>query len=455
MHGIRNINGKPREDSIKPGKLMMTSVRKTSSKDILFLNRYFSPDHSATSQILADVAFDLANRGQNVTVITSRQRYNDANAGLSARETIAGVNVVRVWTTRFGRDRLVGRVLDYLTFYVAATLAVWQLARSGDTIVAKTDPPMLGVIVGPVARMRGAKLVNWLQDVFPEVLEELGVGASRLTKFAFVIMRALRNHSLARAAMNIALGTRMAERLTALGIDKSQIAILPNWADDQLIRPINHADNPLREAWGLNGTFVVAYSGNFGRAHEIETLLTAMQVVNATQIRSGAALKPVCWVFIGGGVAFELLRTASKLRGLPGVKFFPYQPREKLAYSLSVADIHLISLRPELEGLIVPSKFYGIAAAGRPTLFIGDEDGEIGRLLQVHGCGVSVAQGNSELLAGTVLSLAADQDRCRKMGGRAREAIDKHYSKALAMVRWTELLQNVQKTDRQVVLNRT
>ncbi len=147
---------------------------------LIFLNRYFYPDHSATSQLLSDLAFALASEGQTVTIITSRLSYDDPGLSLPPQETIRGVHINRIWTTRFGRTNLVGRAIDYLTFYGAAAWRLGRLARSGDVIIAKTDPPMLSVIAAPIARWRGAKLVNWLQDLFPEVAEAVGPGGGIL-----------------------------------------------------------------------------------------------------------------------------------------------------------------------------------------------------------------------------------------------------------------------------------
>ena len=171
---------------------------------VIFLNRYFYPDHSATSQILSDLAFFLAGAGHEVCVVTSCQLYDDAAAGLALRERIDGVEVHRVRTTRFGRDNLFGRAVDYATFYLAAGWRLWRIARAGDVIVAKTDPPLISVVASLIARWRGARLVNWVQDVFPEVAEALGVRA--LAGPQAGLLRRLRNRAFRSAAANVVLG---------------------------------------------------------------------------------------------------------------------------------------------------------------------------------------------------------------------------------------------------------
>jgi glycosyltransferase involved in cell wall biosynthesis len=429
----------------------------SSARDVklIFLNRFFHPDHSATSQMLSDLAFALARRGRAVAVITSRQRYDAPADALPQRESIDGVSIYRVWTSRFGRANLLGRTLDYATFYLSAAWRLSRLARSGDVVIAKTDPPMLSVMAGPLCRRRGAKLVNWLQDIFPEAAQALGVGG-RAACAPFSLMRWLRSRSLQAAHMNVVLGRRMAERVSGLGVRHDRIRVLPNWADGASIAPIAPAANPLRREWGLGDSFVVSYSGNLGRAHEVDTLLEAMTILEARQPapgsdapeRSGAQSPPVLWLFIGSGALLEVLKAEVARRRLASVRFKPYQPQARLAESLSAADVHLVTLRPALEGLIVPSKFYGVAAAGRPTLFVGDEDGEIARLIAHHECGRTVAAGDGGALARTILDLAAAPDVCRRMGQRARQTFEAEFDKAIALMRWEELLQEVSGAER-------
>ena len=411
---------------------------------LIFVNRYFHPDGSATSQMLSDLAFALGHRGMPVEIITSRLRYDRPGEVLLPFEQIEGVTVHRVRTSRFGRSRLVGRAIDYLTFYVMATWTLLRLARAGDTVVVKTDPPMMSVLAWPVVRLRRARLVNWLQDVFPEIAERVGVGGGGAMRALFRVLRWPRNLSLRRADINVVVGERMGEHLTALGVTASRIVHISNWADGAFIHPVEREANPLRAAWQLGDDFVVGYSGNLGRAHEAETLIAAI-AATASRASGNARMTDVCppvrWLFIGGGALIDGMRREIERRGLAGhVDFRPYVPREQLAQSLSAADVHLVSLRPDLEGLVVPSKFYGIAAAGRPAVFIGDADGEISRLLSRHACGRTTQQGDGEALARVILELAADPETCRRYGANARRAFEAGFDKAAGADRWQALL---------------
>jgi len=419
---------------------------------LIFLNRYFYPDHSATSQMLSDLAFALAERGHKVEVVTSRQIYDAPEERLPARESVGGLAIHRVWTSHFGRQNLFARAVDYVTFYGSAALTLFRLARRGDIVIAKTDPPMLSVIAAPIARLRRARLVTWLQDLFPEVAEAVGLGRGRLAGGSYKALRLIRNRSLRAAATNVALGERMAQRLRENGIKPRSISIIPNWADASLVSPIAHSDSSLRSAWGLEGKFVIGYSGNLGRAHDYETLLDAISVLEAKRrmAQSPVETNPtfagppeIAWLFIGGGALYDAVAREVSQRGLTSVLFRPYQPREQLAESLAAIDVHLVSLRPELEGLIVPSKFYGIAAAGRPAIFIGDGDGEIAQLLAQHGCGRAIAQGDGMGLAQVILELAANPTLCQQMGVRARQAFEREFDKPLGVARWERVLLNV------------
>jgi colanic acid biosynthesis glycosyl transferase WcaI len=411
---------------------------------LIFLNRFFHPDHSATSQLLSDLAFALAERGSEVAVITSRQRYDAPADTLPVQEVAGGVAIHRVWTSRFGRANLVGRLIDYLTFYLSAAWCLWRLARAGDVVIAKTDPPMLSVIALPMCWGGRIRLVNWLQDIFPETAQALGIGG-RLARTPFRAARWLRGRSLKAADMNVVLGQRMAERVASVGVAKDRLRIIHNWADGANVAPVDPAANPLRQEWGLGDTFVVGYSGNLGRAHEVDTLLEAIARLEREKAAAAIDLprRPVTWLFIGGGALLQVLKAEVRRRGLTSVRFKPYQPKARLAESLSAADVHLVSLRPELEGLIVPSKFYGVAAAGRPTLFIGDQDGEVARLIAQHRCGQTVAVGDGQALARAILDLAANPDLCCWMGQRARQAFEADFDKPIALARWECLLREV------------
>jgi len=199
------------------------------------------------------------------------------------------------------------------------------------------------------------------------------------------------------------------------------VTIIHNWSDEDEIVPIAHADNTLRQAWGLSDKFVVGYSGNLGRTHEFLTMLSASE-----RFRNDDR---IVFLVIGGGHQNDGLAHEVKSRGLErSYLFAPYQDAGALKYSLGVPDVHWISLRPQFEGLIVPSKFYGVAAAGRPMISIGSKQGELGRLVEKHQCGFAVEEGDVDSLESAITVLFHDHDLCATMGQRARAMLDRHFT---------------------------
>ena len=343
----------------------------------------------------SDLAFHLASRGWCVSAITSRQRYDDPKAQLPST-TANGVNIRRVWSTRFGRSSLPGRAIDYLTFYASAFI---ELLRHRDAVVvAMTDPPLISV----PAALAVPRTVNWVQDLFPEVAEGLGLKAPG-------ILRGLRDWSLRRARRNVVLGELMAARVP-------NSIVIHNWADVAL------APQPAIP----HEHFVVGYSGNLGRAHEFETILEAMR-----------RLPDVHFRFNGGGAQLAAVRAVAP----SNATFHPYVPREELATSLSKADVHLVSLQPQLEGLIVPSKFYGILAVARPVIFVGAAEGEVGRIIREHDCGIVVAPGDAASLIAAIDRLANDRPAADAMGARGRELYERFFAPARAFAAWENVLE--------------
>jgi colanic acid biosynthesis glycosyl transferase WcaI len=410
----------------------MIAAEEPVSRRIVFVNRYYDPDQSATSQMLTDLAKGLAARGFDVHVVSSRQLYDDPGTRLAPNETLSGVRVHRIATTRFGRNHLPGRAMDYASFYFTCAIMLLKLLRPGDVLVAKTDPPLLSILAAPITKAKRAALINWQQDVFPEVASHLG--ANPLPSWLDKCLRRLRDASLRAARMNVLIGGRMREYLAARGIPASKLCVIENWADDHAIQPKPKTASALRTRLGLIDRFVVCYSGNLGRAHEFETLLGAADALKREPT--------FIFLIIGSGAKMEALKRGVATRALDNFRFLPYQPRDTLEDSLAAADVHLVSLLPALEGLIVPSKVYGILAAGRPLIFIGDMDGDIGRIIERAQCGQFVRVGDSTALGEALRNLAAEPEGMAEMGARARQLLCEEYSLQRALERWVTLVES-------------
>jgi colanic acid biosynthesis glycosyl transferase WcaI len=398
---------------------------------IIFVNRFFYPDQSATSQILTDLAFSLAGDSHDVHVIASRNLIAGPQGHLERSEMTRNVAIHRVGPMGRQSPGLVLRLLNFASFYWWGSFQLRKHATDASIVVVKTDPPLLSVWAWWLLRNRRVCVVNWLQDVYPEVAIRLDVRFIR-GRIGRLLMR-LRDRSLRRATANVVLGSGMANYVASRDVSRASIRVIPNWVDDQAIRPVEPDANHLRREWGLADKFVFGYSGNLGRVHEFDTLLAAAERFKAR--------RDLCFLFIGGGFQYARLGQELRRRGLESLALFkPYQNPSELAHSLSVPDAHWLSLRPEFEGLIVPSKFYGIAAAGRATVSITDPDGEIARLVAQHQCGAVVRPGDADGLADVLDSMISNRALGAEWGRNGRTMIETHFSRKLAIDKWRDLI---------------
>ena len=211
-------------------------------------------------------------------------------------------------------------------------------------------------------------------------------------------MAAVSRRVMQASAQVVVLGEAMRERAVAAGAPRDRVSVIPNWADGDVVRPIPHESNPLRDDLARGARFVVLYSGNIGRAHDVSTMVGAA--------RKLADRSDIAFVFQGEGNKRAELELGT--RGLPNVRFAPYQPRERLAESLSAADVHLITLSPNVLGLLEPSKLYGIMAAGRPALYVGPDRSEVARTIGAERMGACIANGDVDGLVAAITRRAAD-----------------------------------------------
>ena len=234
---------------------------------LIFVNRFFFPDHSATSQIVSDLAFHLAGSEREVHVVTSRQIYDTPQASLPKYEIINDVRVHRVFSTKFGRSTLLGRSIDYLSFYRTVRLCLMKIARQGDIVIAKTDPPLVSVVIVAAARRKGAGLINWLQDLYPELAVQLDVPFMQ-GPLAFGLTE-LRNRTLRSAEANVVVGHLMREKLQTLRIPSARIHVIPNWCNDLEIRPTRANEKSVAPGMGHGRQIRFRLLGQFGQSARI------------------------------------------------------------------------------------------------------------------------------------------------------------------------------------------
>jgi glycosyltransferase involved in cell wall biosynthesis len=365
--------------------------------------------------LLTELAQDLVREhGCAVSVVAGRALHACEQSNISlwpvTREEHEGVRILRANGTRLRRQKFVGRAANYLTYFAAAYAATLQVGPQ-DIVVSLTDPPILGLAALSAARRAGARFVFLCEDIFPEV-------ASLLDDFhSTTVNRTLDkiNRRLVREADAIvALGDRMKRRLVEeKGAAADRVHVIHNWADCDAIEP-GPKDNAFSRAHGLHDKFVIMHSGNVGLSQNLELLIDA-----AAQLQSRERL---VIAIVGDGARRGPLEEMTRRRGLTNVRFFPYQPKNLLHESFATADAFVVSLKPGLEGYIVPSKLYGILAAGRPFVAAVDPSCEVAAIATDHACGIVAPPGDSQALVAAIAQLHDNPAATRGLGENARRA---------------------------------
>ncbi|MCS7312470.1 MAG: glycosyltransferase family 4 protein [Acidobacteria bacterium] len=374
---------------------------------ILVLNRCYPPEVGATGRVLRDLARVWVQR-HRVTVLTGRpsdgpERYPYYWVCRSEDE---GVVVERVGSTAFSRRRMFGRLADYLSYMVLAFLRTLTIRPRPDVLMAMTDPPLTSLIGAIVAKLRGIPWIYNIQDLHPD----MAVAAGIVKPGTFVsLWERLHRWSLRQARRVVVLGEDMRDRVVAKGVDPDRVIVIRGGT--ARINPPADSDHPvIREIRG-DFSFVLVHAGNIGFAGAWETLLEAFRQVTEREIGL---------VFVGDGSRRAWVEKQAD--GLPNVRFRPYYPETLLPYVLISADLHVVTLRRGLEGLVVPSKVYSVLMVGRPVLAIVPPESDVARIVQAYGCGLVTDPDDPGTIAQAIRWVRAHPAALAEMGLRARTA---------------------------------
>jgi glycosyltransferase involved in cell wall biosynthesis len=391
---------------------------------VLVFNQYYWPGVEATAHLLTELCEALADEYE-VTVITGRLLGYEDEPDYERRH---GVEIVRVHSTAYDRAPLHRRAVNYFTYLGRALRRGLVFEPRPDIVLCMTDPPIVGNVALIVARRFGVPLLVISQDVFPEVAVQL----RRLTNplLVAVLARMIRFY-LRRADRVVAIGETMKRRLEAKGTPPERLRVIPNWVETAVITP-----QPRNNGWaqqnGLADAFVVMHSGNIGHAQDLDTLIRA-----SAQLREVERLRVVLIGF--GARQAEYIRLAEQLAA-EKVSFLDYQPRELLPHSLSSADVHYVGIAQGLSGYVVPSRLYGVLAVGRPVIAAAEDDSETAALVREVGCGLVIPPGRPDLLAATIVEVAAGKHDLEAMGRLGRAYVEAEADRSIAIGRYRHQL---------------
>ena len=397
-------------------------------KTVLIFSQVYVPDPASVGQHMHDAAREIARRGYRVVVYTSDRGYENPKQKYPRRETRDGVTVRRLPFTSFGKKSIATRLVGTTTFMAQVVLR-GLLSPDVAGVLFSTSPPMVGAAVTLVRMLRRVPTAYWAMDLNPDQLIALGKlrADAPLTRLIETANRTI----LRNSDHVVALDRFMADRLTARVPLDGKLSVIPPWPHEDAADPVPHDANPFRDEHGLHGKFVVMYSGNHSPSNPLTTLLSA-----ASRLRNDTNLK---FLFVGGGLGKREVDDAIARDGLPNVVSLPYQPIGRLRYSLSAADVHVVSLGDDMVGIIHPCKVYGAMAVGRPVLFFGPRPSHVSDLLEQHGFGWHVAHGDVDGAARTIQTIRdTPPERLAEMGRVAQRVLAESLSQATLCRRFAD-----------------
>ncbi|USN99863.1 MAG: glycosyltransferase family 4 protein [Phycisphaeraceae bacterium] len=399
---------------------------------VVIINQYYMPDVASTGHLLHELATELAELKFSVEVLTSRPSYGPRATWVDCpmRETVDGVKIKRMWTTRFSKDNLLGRATNYITFMGQLFLRVLLTSRSDTVYLYTTNPPFLGVVGAMVSLVRRHAYVKLLHDAYPQLA--VWVGTIRRGGIAERVWHWVNKISYGRSRHAIVLCQKAKDLVCdSYHVPANRVHVVPNWADSKALVMKRKPESEFAASHDLLDHFVGLYSGNLGLYYEFETLLDAAELLRD---------QPFKLVFVGAGGKRDWLADEIIKRELNNTMLLPYQPYDKLGDSLGASDASFVTIARGIEGISFPSKLYTSLAVGRPILALSEEDSELRELVEAHDIGRWSAIGDAEHLAANIRELIANPDLADRLGARARASFENSFTKRVCAGRYAEVL---------------
>lgn len=383
---------------------------------ILFLNRSFYPDITATGQLLTELCESLVNDYKcEVTIVAGRPlslpgdfKLRAFRWGIFRRESFRGIEIIRINNTGLSTKSFFGRVSNYLTYFFWSFFSVLKI-RKPDLVVALTDPPVIGLAGMWVSLFYRIPFVISVRDIFPEASR----GLKDEHKIINLFLEGINRFLFRKAGHLAALGNLMKKRIEEKGGRSSGISIIPDWADCDKIFPVSK-NNQFSSKNRIEGKFVVMYAGNIGASSGLEFVISGAEILKEH--------KDIVFVFVGEGIMKEKLAGLVAAAKLDNILFFPYQPKDSLSEVFSSADIFLLPLKKGLSGFSLPSKIYSYLAAGRPYIACVDQESEVTQITTRYNCGLISKPEDPRELSANIIWLYKNSQSRLLMGKNARDA---------------------------------
>ncbi len=400
-------------------------------KTLLILSQVYPPDPTSVGQHIADVAVAMVKRGYRVVVLTADRGYNDPSVKYLSREQRDGVDVRRLPLSSFGKKSILLRLLGHSSFVLQCVLRGLFVQRLSCLLVS-TSPPMCSVAALIISAVRRRPITYWVMDLNPDQM--IAMGWIKASSGAVKVFDWFNRLILRHAREIVVLDRFMAERVLRKLEVKDKLTVMPPWPHEGHLEVVAHEDNPFRAEHGLDRKFVIMYSGNHSVVHPVTTLLQA-----AVRLKDDPRL---VFMFIGAGLAKKDVQRAIDQDRPGNIISLPYQPLSDLKYSLSAADVHVVSMGNEMVGIVHPCKVYGAMAVARPLLLLGPRPCHASEIIDEHKLGWCVAHDDVDAAERTIKTMMnSPTQQLAEMGQRARKVITSELSKEALCGRFCDLIE--------------
>jgi glycosyltransferase involved in cell wall biosynthesis len=394
------------------------------------LTQFYPPDYAATGQLIEELAIHLGRLGIHVKVFTGQPGYAFQKAEAPPMERLDKVLIRRSRSSRLYPARIRGKAINGFLFFLRSGLHLLKTSSRGDILLLTTAPPFLPILGYLAKFFFGIPYICLLYDLYPDVAIELNVVSP--SHWLVQSWSWLNKQVWKRAHSVIVLSSTMKDKVQAKCPEISdKIAVIHNWANPDWIVPIAKQNNWFAHKYNLVSTFTVLYSGNIGRCHDVDTILEA-----ARQLQN----EPIQFIFIGNGAKHQTCMEQVRNYSLRNCRFLPYQEKPDLPYSLTACDLSLVSISPGMEGLVAPSKLYGILAAGRPVAAICEPHSYLRVLVAEANCGASFNNSDATGLAKFIRSLVTNTQLAHQMGLAGRRYLQSNFTPEIIAQQYSELL---------------
>lgn len=397
---------------------------------ILLISQVFYPDEVSTANLFTNLCSVLEEDGVNVEVWCSQPSYTVLKKQPS-RITLNGIEIFFLASTNFPKTNLSGRLLNYFTFTISVILKL-LFSKEKTPVFTHTTPPSLGIIISLICSVKNRKFVYILLDVFPEGLIRLGKASKK--NVLIKLWQRLFRLSLKKSTKVIVIGRDMKEWIDVFCPEAlKRIEYIPLWQDDKLIFPTEYTKNEFIIGNDLTDKFVIQYSGNMGLWNEMTTVGEAVS----------KNLKDIVFMFVGGGMRKKELMDAIENDSRENMIMLPFQPNDSFNTIINACHVGLVTMRSKMEGMAVPSKVYGIMAAGIPVIALVPETSEIAYIVTEENCGFVIAPGNINEFIKAICILKSDRNLRKRMGQNSRLAFEKKYSTRKVAERYRMLIEGL------------